>query len=119
MIREANFSVPAFRSHATIALVDRGCIQFYHENHSVILVSSALSFSESDRTGGLEKLIVIMIAFGRLTLCDSDILHNLRNYNQQRRQAAYTPINRTEKLLLVASDSSLRRDENQHCISRH
>jgi len=73
------FSVPAFRSHAAVALVDRDRIQFYHVNRSVILVSSALSFSESDLTGGLEKLIAIMIAFGRLTLRDNDILHNLHD----------------------------------------
>ena len=30
---------------------------------------------------------------------------------------SHVPINRTEKLPLVASDSPLRRDENQHCIS--
>ena len=71
------FSVSAIRSHATIALVDRDRIQFYHADRSVILVSSALSSSESDRTGGLEKFIAIMIAFGRLTLGDDGILHNL------------------------------------------
>ena len=71
------FSPPAFRSHATVALVDRDRIQFYHTNRSVILVSSALSFSESDRTGGLEKFIAIMIAFCRLTLCDYGVLDNL------------------------------------------
>jgi len=69
------FSVPAFRSHATIALVDRDNIQFYHTNYSVILASSALSFPKNDSTGGLGKFI----AFGRLTLGDNGILHNLRN----------------------------------------
>jgi hypothetical protein len=73
------FSVPAFRSHATIGLVDRDRIQFYHANHSVILVSSAISFSASDRTGGLDKLIAIVIAFSRLSLCDNGILHNLHD----------------------------------------
>ena len=71
------FSAPAFRSHATVVLVDRDRIQLYHTNRSVILVSSALSFSESDHTGVLEKFIAIMIAFGRLTLCDYGILDNL------------------------------------------
>ena len=70
------FSVPAFRSHATIALVDRDRIQFYHANHSVILVSSAISFSAKSPEGGLDKFIAIVIAFGRLTLCDNGILHN-------------------------------------------
>jgi len=70
------FSVPALRSHATIALVDRDRIQFYHANHSVILVSSAISFSTKDTENGLDKFIAIVIAFGRLTLCDNGILHN-------------------------------------------
>jgi len=73
------FSVPAFRSHATIGLVDRDRIQFYHANHSVILVSSAINFSVSDRTGGLDKFIATVIAFGRLSLRDNGILHNLHN----------------------------------------
>jgi len=73
------FSIPAFRSHATIGLVDRDRIQFYHANHSVILVSSAINFSASDRTGGLDKFIAIVIAFGRLSLRDNGILHNLHD----------------------------------------
>ena len=73
------FSVPAFRSHATIALVDRDRIQFYHANHSVILVSSAISFSTTDTKDGLDKFIAIVIAFGRLTLCDNGIPHNLED----------------------------------------
>jgi len=73
------FSVPAFRSHATIGLVDRDRIQFYHANHSVILVSSAINFSASDRTGGLDRFIAIVIAFSRLSLRDNGILHNLHN----------------------------------------
>ena len=71
------FSVPAFRSHATVGLVDRNRIQFYHANHSVILVSSAISFSAADRTDGLDKFIAIVIAFSRLSLRDHGILHNL------------------------------------------
>jgi hypothetical protein len=73
------FSVPAFRSHATIGLVDRDRIQFYHANHSVILVSSALSFAKSKPMVGLDKFIAIVIAFGRLSLRDGGILHNLDN----------------------------------------
>ena len=72
------FSIPAFRSHVTIGLVDRDRIQFYHANHSVILVSSAISFSATDRTGGLDKFIAIVIAFSRLSLRDNGILHNLQ-----------------------------------------
>ena len=73
------FSIPAFRSHATIGLVDRDRIQFYHANHSVILVSSGINFSQGDRTGGLTKFIAIVIAFGRLSLRDNGILHDLHD----------------------------------------
>ena len=73
------FSVPAFRSHATIGLVDRDRIQFYHANHSVILVSSAINFSVTDRASGLDKFIAIVIAFSRLSLRDNGILHNLHD----------------------------------------
>jgi len=72
------FAIPAFRSHATIGLVDRDRIQFYHANHSVILVSSGINFSRQDEKG-LDKLIAIVIAFSRLTLRDSGILHDLRD----------------------------------------
>ena len=73
------FSIPAFRSHATVGLVDRDRIQFYHANHSVILVSSAINFCPRDPTpgGGLDKFIAIVIAFSRLSLRDSGILHDL------------------------------------------
>ena len=71
------FSVPAFRSHATIGLVDRDRIQFYHANHSVILVSSAINFSLKTRTDGVDKFIAIVIAFSRLSLRDNGILHDL------------------------------------------
>ena len=71
------FSVPAFRSHATIGLVDRDRIQFYHANHSVILVSSAINFSVGHPTDGVNKFIAIVIAFSRLSLRNSGILHDL------------------------------------------
>ena len=58
--------------------MDRDRIQFYHANRSVILVSSAISFSAADRTGGLDKFIAILIAFSRLSLRDNGILHNLQ-----------------------------------------
>ena len=73
------FSVPAFRSHATIGLVDRDRIQFYHANHSVILVSSAINFSVTDPEEGVDKFIAIVIALSRLSLRDNGILHNLHN----------------------------------------
>ena len=75
------FSIPAFRSHITVGLVDRDRIQFYHANHSVILVSSAIDFSPSKSKDGLDKLIAIVIAFSRLSLCDNGILHNLHDGN--------------------------------------
>ena len=73
------FSIPAFRPHATIGLIDRDCIQFYHANHSVVLVSSAINLLSSDRTDGLDKFIAIVIAFSRLSLRDNGILHDLHN----------------------------------------
>ena len=77
------FSIPAFRSHITIGLVDRDRIQFYHANHSVILVSSAIDFSsdkdKDNHAGGLDMFIAIVIAFGRLSLCDNGILHDLHD----------------------------------------
>jgi hypothetical protein len=73
------FSIPAFRSHITVGLVDRDRIQFYHANRSVILVTSGINFSPSDNTGGLEKFIAIVIAFSRLSLRDNGILHNLHS----------------------------------------
>jgi len=73
------FAIPAFRSHATIGLVDRDRIQLYHANHFVILVSSGINFSSSDRTGGLDKFFAIVIAFSRLSLRDNGILHDLHD----------------------------------------
>ena len=57
--------------------MDRDRVQFYHANHSVVLVSSALSFSRSDPLGGLDKFIMIVIAFSQLSLSDIGILHDL------------------------------------------
>jgi len=71
------FSIPAFRSHATIGLVDRDRIQFFHANHSVILVSSAINFTARDWKDGLDKFIAIVIAFSRLSLRDNGVLHDL------------------------------------------
>jgi len=70
------FSIPTFRSHATVGLVDRDRIQFYHANHSVILVSSAVNFATSGRMEGLDKFIAIMIAFHRLSLRNDGTLHD-------------------------------------------
>ena len=75
------FSLPAFQLHTTIGVIDRDRIQFYHANHSVILVSSAISIGITDETGGLDKLIAIVITFSRLSLCDISILHNPNDSN--------------------------------------
>ena len=42
-------------------------------------MSSAIDFSTSSRTDGLDKFIAIVIAFSRLSLRDNGILHNLHN----------------------------------------
>jgi len=42
-------------------------------------VSSAINFSVTDRAGGLDKFIAIVIAFSRLSLQDNGILHNLHD----------------------------------------
>ena len=65
------FSVPLFRSHATVSLVDRDRLQLYHANRSVILVSSAIDFSTDD---GKDKLIATIIAFHCLSLQNNGIL---------------------------------------------
>ena len=57
-------SVPLLRSHATISLVDRDRLQLYHANRSVILVSSAINFSEGN---GLSKFIAVIIALSCLS----------------------------------------------------
>ena len=67
------FSVPAFRSHATVGLVDKHRVQFIHANHSVILVSSAMDFFAAGENG-LDKFIAILIAFNHFNLADNGIL---------------------------------------------
>ena len=59
------FSNPLLRSHATVCLVDRDCLQLYHANRSVILVSSVIDLFKGD---GLDHFIVVIIAFHRLSL---------------------------------------------------
>ena len=72
------FSVPLLRSHATVSLVDRDCLQLYHANRSVILVSSAINFSEDE---GLTKFIAMIIAFNSLSFEQNGILENLAEEN--------------------------------------
>jgi len=68
------FSVPLFRSHATVSLVDRDRLQLYHANRSVILVSSAIDFSTEN---GKDKFIATIIAFHCLTLEQNGILESI------------------------------------------
>ena len=56
---QETFSTSPLHSHATIGLVDRNHLQLYHENRSVILVSSAINFSGGN---GLNKFIAAAIA---------------------------------------------------------
>ena len=67
-------SIPLLRSHATVGLVDRDRLQLYHANRSVILVSSAINFSEGD---GLDKFIAVIIAFQCLSFKQNGILNSL------------------------------------------
>ena len=57
------------RTRPTIGVIDRDLIQFYHTNRSVILVSSTIN----NGTGGLGKLVAIVISFSRLSLCDNGL----------------------------------------------
>ena len=74
------FSVPLLRSHATVSLVDRDRLQLYHANRSVILVSSAINFSEGD---GKDKFIATIIAFHCLSLEQNGILETRVPRNAQ------------------------------------
>ena len=74
------FSVPLLRSHATVSLVDRDRLQLYHANRSVILVSSAIKFSEGD---GKDKFIATIIAFHCLSLEQNGILKTLIPQNAE------------------------------------
>ena len=74
------FSVPLFRSHATVCLVDRDRLQLYHANRSVILVSSAINFSSGD---GLDKFIAVFIAFQCLLLKQCGIMEELVRENAE------------------------------------
>ena len=58
-------SVPLLRSHATVSLANRDRLQLYHANRSVILVSSAIKFSNGN---GKDKFIATIIAFHCLSL---------------------------------------------------
>ena len=82
------FSVPLLRSHATVGLVDRDRLQLYHANRSVILVSSAINFSEDD---GLTKFIATIIAFSRLSLEQNGVLDTLVKRNAELVKDSWIP----------------------------
>jgi hypothetical protein len=67
------FSVPLLRSHATVSLVDRDRLQFYHANRSVILVSSAINFAKEEFEGK-DKFIASVLAFHRLSFEQNGII---------------------------------------------
>jgi hypothetical protein len=70
-------SIPLLRSHATVSLVDRDRLQLYHANRSIILVSSAIDFSDKPGNDGLDKFIALIIAFRRLSPAQNGILDTL------------------------------------------
>ncbi|KAF9780568.1 hypothetical protein BJ322DRAFT_1083849 [Thelephora terrestris] len=106
------FSIPAFRSHATIGLIDRDRIQLYHANRSVILVSSAIKFTSNDKGDGLDKLIAIMIAFTRLSLCDNGILHNLTGSKLFQDNQQLVTSNEKSKVLSVQKGRKLELEKD-------
>ena len=63
----------SFHPHVTVALVDCSRIQFYHANHSAVLVSSVIDLSLHNDEGGIDRLIAILIAFRRLSLHDQTV----------------------------------------------
>ncbi|KAF9780566.1 hypothetical protein BJ322DRAFT_1112555 [Thelephora terrestris] len=115
-------SIPAFRSHTTVGLVDRDRIQLYHANRSVILVSSAINFGSTDKADGLDKLIAIVIAFSRLSLRDGGILHNLDNGNlfQDNEKLPMTRINTQLGVLRVQENElELKKDGKTLTLQYH
>jgi len=69
----------SLRPHVTVCLADRNRIQFYHANHTVILVSSVIDLSLRDDKGGIDRFIAILIAFRYLSLHDRAVLEAGRN----------------------------------------
>ena len=74
------FSAHLLRSHATVTLVDRGRLQLYHANRSVILVSSTINLLEGD---GLSKFIAVIIALGRPPFEQNSVLDTLAKKNAE------------------------------------
>lgn len=67
----------SLRPHVTVGLVDRNRIQFYHANHTVVLVSSVIDLSDDE--GGIDRFIAFLIAFHYLFIHDKAVLENGRN----------------------------------------
>ena len=57
----------------TVCLVDRNCIQFYHANHTVVLVSSVIDLSLRDDKTGIDRFIAILIALRYLSIQDQTV----------------------------------------------
>ena len=72
------FSASLLRSHATVSLVDHDRLQLYYANRSVILVSSAINFSEGD---GLSKFVTVIIALNCHSLEQDRISDTLAKRN--------------------------------------
>jgi hypothetical protein len=101
------FSVPLLRSHATVCLVDRDRLQLYHANRSVILVSSAINFSNAE---GLDKFIAVVIAFYRLSFKENGILDMLLPNNAElvknpKVPEDYRVVHRKRELELISDRS--------------
>ena len=101
------FSVPLLRSHATVSLVDRDRLQLYHANRSVILVSSAINFSDGD---GLDKFIAVMIAFHCLSLEEIGILETVVENNAALVKNPKIPVK--PQVVRVGNELVFPRDEN-------
>jgi len=101
------FSVPLLRSHATAGLVDRDRMQLYHANRSVILVSSAINFSQED---GKTKFIATIIAFHCLSLDQNGIMET-----QVPRNAKIISQNRIANSYMVQEGSKLVFPEKEGC----
>lgn len=69
----------SIRPHVTVGLVDGRRIQFYHANHSVVLVSSIIDLSLHNDEGGIDTLIAILIAFRRVSFHDRRMVEHVHN----------------------------------------
>ena len=69
----------SLRPHVTVGLADRDRIQFYHTNHSVVLVSSVIDLSLHDDESSIDRMVAILIAFRRLSIHNRTIFESSRN----------------------------------------